>query len=99
MRIAKLKSYDLRVLIYRTKTGEIRHRREKKISKVNYFELLHILEFKKAVWIKSCADIHEYKCGLETGEVNLYKVWFCKLRLCPMCNWRRTMKHGELRAI
>src|SRR5699024_11712385 len=24
----------------------------------------------------------------------LYRVWFCKSRLCPMCNWRRTMKHG-----
>src|SRR5699024_1984575 len=24
----------------------------------------------------------------------LYRVWFCKSRLCPMCNWRRAMKHG-----
>src|SRR5699024_11680413 len=23
-----------------------------------------------------------------------YRVWFCKSRLCPMCNWRRAMKHG-----
>src|SRR5699024_11987446 len=22
------------------------------------------------------------------------RVWFCKSRLCPMCNWRRAMKHG-----
>src|SRR5699024_12839071 len=29
-----------------------------------------------------------------TGERKLYRVWFCKSRLCPMCNWRRTMKHG-----
>src|SRR5699024_12792062 len=20
--------------------------------------------------------------------------WFCKSRLCPMCNWRRAKKHG-----
>ncbi|WP_458523997.1 protein rep [Enterococcus faecium] len=24
----------------------------------------------------------------------MYRVWFCKSRLCPMCNWRRAMKHG-----
>src|SRR5699024_6954601 len=30
----------------------------------------------------------------ETGEKTLYRVWFCKSRLCPMCNWRRAMKHG-----
>src|SRR5699024_10800271 len=29
-----------------------------------------------------------------TGEKTLYRVWFCKSRLCPMCNWRRAMKHG-----
>src|SRR5690606_27057327 len=35
-----------------------------------------------------------YKESRETGERKLYKVWFCKSRLCPMCNWRRAMKHG-----
>src|SRR5699024_12111337 len=23
-----------------------------------------------------------------------YRVWFCKYRLCQMCNWRRAMKHS-----
>src|SRR5699024_12283606 len=36
----------------------------------------------------------EYKQNRETGERKLYRVWFCKSRLCPMCNWRRAMKHG-----
>src|SRR5699024_6467206 len=35
-----------------------------------------------------------YKVSYETGEKTLYRVWFCKSRLCPMCNWRRAMKHG-----
>src|SRR5699024_9176427 len=30
----------------------------------------------------------------DLGERKLYRVWFCKSRLCPMCNWRRAMKHG-----
>src|SRR5699024_11645723 len=59
-----------------------------------YFELLHILEFKKAERVKDCAEVLEYKVSYETGEKTLYRVWFCKSRLCPMCNWRRAMKHG-----
>src|SRR5699024_9319806 len=59
-----------------------------------YFELLHILEFKKAERVKDCAEVLEYKVSYETGEKTLYRVWFCKSRLCPICNWRRAMKHG-----
>src|SRR5699024_12271389 len=52
------------------------------------------LEFKKAERVKDCAEVLEYKVSYETGEKTLYRVWFCKSRLCPMCNWRRAMKHG-----
>src|SRR5699024_1198700 len=82
------------VLIDKTKSGKVRPWREKKIANVGYYELLHILEFKKAERVKSCAEVLEYKANRETGEINLFRVWFCKSRLCPMCNWRRAMKHG-----
>lgn len=82
------------ILVDKTKSGKVRPWREKKIANVDYFELLHILEFKKAERVKGCAEILEYKESRETGERKLYKVWFCKSRLCPMCNWRRAMKHG-----
>ena len=82
------------VLVDKTKSGKVRPWKEKKIANVDYFELLHILEFKKAERVKECAVILEYKESRETGERKLYKVWFCKSRLCPMCNWRRAMKHG-----
>ncbi|WP_445683716.1 protein rep [Sporosarcina sp. FSL K6-3457] len=29
----------------------------------------------------------------QTLESKLFKVWFCKSPLCPMCNWRKSMKH------
>src|SRR5699024_6521852 len=67
---------------------------EKKMANVDYFELLHILEFKKAERVKDCAEVLEYKVSYETGEKTLYRVWFCKSRLCPMCKWRRAMKNG-----
>src|SRR5690625_1627616 len=82
------------VLVDKTKSGKVRPWREKKIDNVRYWELLHILEFKKAERVKDCAEVLEYKLDIETNEMNLFRVWFCKSRLCPMCNWRRTMKHG-----
>src|SRR5699024_126531 len=74
----------LSVLIDKTKSGKIRPWREKKMANVDYFELLHILEFKKAERVKDCAEVLEYKVSYETGEKTLYRVWFCKSRLCPM---------------
>src|SRR5699024_11807885 len=70
-------------------SSDLRPWREKKMGNVDYFELLHILEFKKAERVKDCAEVLEYKVSYETGEKTLYRVWFCKSRLCPMCNWRR----------
>src|SRR5699024_2752766 len=82
------------VIISNTKSRTIRPGRDKKTAKADHFELLHILEFKKAERVKDCAEVLEYKVSYETGEKTLYRVWFCKSRLCPMCNWRRAMKHG-----
>src|SRR5699024_7583848 len=82
------------VLIDKTKREKRRPWREKKMANVDYVELLHILEFKKAERVKDCAEVLEYKVIDETGEKTLYRVWFGKSRFCPMCNWRRAMKHG-----
>src|SRR5690625_1459224 len=82
------------VLVDKTKGGKVRPWREKKIANIGYYELLHILEFKKAERVRDCANVLEFKENQETRERKLYRVWFCKSRLCPMCNWRRAMKHG-----
>src|SRR5699024_11967822 len=67
---------------------------EKKMANVDYFELLHMLAFTKAERGRDCAAVLEYTASYETGEKTSYRVWICKSRLCPMCNWRRAMKHG-----
>src|SRR5699024_8080976 len=82
------------VLIDKSISGRIRPWREKKSATVDYFERLHMLEFKKAGRVKDCAEVLEYKVSYERGEKALSRVWLCKSRLCPMCNWRRAMKHG-----
>lgn len=82
------------ILIDKTKSGKERPWQEKKLANVDYYELLHILEFKKTERVKACAEILEYKMDKQTLESKLHKVWFCKSPLCPMCNWRRAMKHS-----
>src|SRR5699024_12676853 len=84
----------LSVITNKTKSVKKRHWREQKMENGDYCELLHILEFKKAERVKEYTELLEYKVSYETGEKTLYRVWFCKSRLCPMCNWRRAMKHG-----
>lgn len=45
---------------------------------------------KKADRMKECANILSFK--QVEGKLKLFQAWFCKVRLCPMCNWRRSMK-------
>src|SRR5699024_11197579 len=64
------------------------------LANVIQCELVDILKCIKDERVKDAEEILEYKQIRETGERKLYGVWFCKSRLCPMCNWRRAMKHG-----
>lgn len=84
----------MKILNDESKAGRYLPWKEKKLSNIHYYELLHILEFKKASRVKECAEVLEFKENRVTGDKKLYKAWFCKSRLCALCNWRRTMKHG-----
>lgn len=76
-----------------TKTGKVRPWKEKKIDNVSYSEILGILKVKKAHNVKQCGSVLEFK-PTEEGYLKLYKTWFCKSKLCPVCNWRRAMKNS-----
>lgn len=76
-----------------TKSGKQRPWREKKIDNVSYSEILDILKLKKAHNVKQCGSVLEFK-PTEEGYLKLYKTWFCKSKLCPVCNWRRAMKNS-----
>ncbi|WP_312609152.1 protein rep, partial [Mammaliicoccus sciuri] len=76
-----------------TKTGKVRPWKEKKIDNVSYSEILDILKVKKAHNVKRCGSVLEFK-PTEEGYLKLYKTWFCKSKLCPVCNWRRAMKNS-----
>lgn len=75
------------------KNGKEQPWQKKKLANVNYFELLHILKFKKAERVSKCGEILEFDVTNE-GRMKLAKAWFCKSPLCSMCNWRKTMKRS-----
>lgn len=88
------KSTDESILVDVQKNGKVRPWQAKKSASVSYFELLHILEFKKAPRVRDCGSLLEFKANDE-GRLKLAKAYFCKSPLCPMCNWRRAMKHSN----
>ncbi|MGW9352077.1 protein rep [Nocardiopsis flavescens] len=54
---------------------------------------------KKAEKLIGCAEYLSFKRDPETGKLKLYQAHFCKVRLCPMCAWRRSLKiayHNKL---
>ena len=40
---------------------------------------------------RMCAIVLKYKRD-KNGKRTLYEAYFCQLRLCPVCNWRRSLK-------
>ena len=43
----------------------------------------------------SCGNSLVFKECPEGHEKYLYGAFFCKVRLCPLCTWRRALKHGH----
>ena len=84
---------DNKTLKDMTKSGKQRPWREKKIDNVDYSDILEILKIKKAYNVKQCGNVLEFKPSND-GYLKLYKTWFCKSKLCPICNWRRAMKNS-----
>lgn len=42
--------------------------------------------------VLDCSTFLEFTYFLNTGEKRLNNANFCKVRLCPMCSWRRSLK-------
>lgn len=81
------------VLCDKKSNGKVQPWKEKKTANVGYFELLEILQFKKAERVSICGEVLEFDITQE-GRMKLANAWFCKSPLCPMCNWRKTMKRS-----
>lgn len=50
---------------------------------------------RKSDKMHDCGETLEFAVSAYDGTKKLYRAWFCKDRLCPMCNWRRSIKLRE----
>ena len=66
---------------------------EKKLNNTKLYEsYIRLDDINKAVRLKDCGTFLEFRYYSDTGQQILHKANFCKIRLCPMCAWRRSLK-------
>lgn len=90
----KIKMKKGQVLNDIRKNGRVNDWRGKKKRNIEYSDLLSELNYKKASNVKVCAEILKFQ-KQEDDILKLKQAWFCKSRLCPVCNWRKSMKHSS----
>lgn len=78
--------------------GKERPWREKKLKTLDLAEIYDLLGLdNKAFRVKYCSCQLSFKVDNETGEKKLNSMMSCQVRLCPMCNWRRSLKiYGQI---
>ena len=90
-------------LIDRSPTGKVRPWRERHKAGLLLGEIYATMGesgtadaarwLSKAQRLESCAQLMEYTRA-DNGQLTLHKASFCRVRLCPMCQWRRSLKLG-----
>lgn len=83
------------VLLDKNKKGKDRDWRGRKILSLKLADIFEDLGYKKAMVerVATCGDTLRF-IRREDGSLRLYQAYFCKNKLCPMCNWRRSMKYS-----
>lgn len=78
-----------------TKTGKDRKWKERKMGSIRFSERLIKLGYKESVVerVRTCGDVLKFVKDPIQG-LKLYQAYFCKNKICPMCNWRRSMKYS-----
>lgn len=87
----ELENNQLEILSDKDVKGKERPWREKKIKTIPLAESYKRLGFKKYYRVKDCGDYLEFR-KFNDGSIKLNRANFCKVRLCPMCSWRREKK-------
>lgn len=82
----------MEVLSDKDKKGKERPWNIKKIKTLALAESYERLGMKKAYRVSDCGSFLEFKRFISNGELRLNGANFCKVRLCPMCSWRRELK-------
>ena len=88
-----LKNQELEILSDKDKNGKERPWRDNKLKTLELAESYKRLGMKKSYRVAECGTYLEYKRFFEDNSRKLHQANFCKVRLCPMCSWRRSRKY------
>lgn len=82
---------QMEILSDKNLKGQERPWRENKLKTLLLAESYERLGLKKSYRVKECASYLQFK-QFKDGTSKLNGANFCKVRLCPMCAWRRSKK-------
>lgn len=86
-------------LVDKGPTGRERPWRAKKVANLLLAQAYEDIDHAKAVRLASCASQLVFY-SFSDGRKRLKSANFCRVRLCPMCSWRRALKtYGAMRKI
>ena len=81
------------VILQDTINGRTQPWKEKKVRSLKVADSFRRLgEAKRADRVRCCGSTLGFLRNLETGEKRLATADFCRERLCPMCQWRKSLK-------
>lgn len=83
------------ILVDKNSLGKERDWRGRKILSLKLADIFKELQYKKTFVerVISCGDTLRF-IQKQDGSLKLYQAYFCKNKLCPICNWRRSMKYS-----
>ena len=83
------------ILVDKNSRGKDRNWRGRKVLSLKLADIFENLGYKKSLVerVQTCGDVLRF-IRREDGSLKLYQAYFCKNKLCPMCNWRRSMKYS-----
>jgi plasmid rolling circle replication initiator protein Rep len=84
---------ELKILSDKDKSGKERPWKDNQIKKIPLEKSYNRIGFdNKAFRVKNCSRQLIFKIHPDTGKKKLHSMISCQVRLCPMCNWRRSLK-------
>lgn len=83
------------ILVDKNSRGKDRNWRGRKVLSLRLADIFKELGYKESLIerVSTCGDVLRF-IRREDGSLKLYQAYFCKNKLCPMCNWRRSMKYS-----
>lgn len=79
------------ILVDKSSTGKDRRWRERKMANELLALAYDSIDEKKAMRLRDCAKMLTYRV-YDDGQKRIDSISSCRVRLCPICAWRRSLK-------